>query len=823
MQFVDYIPKQKLPESKKDRQWHVDCIESGLALINSYDNTRRSTRYNKKINYDLYANIFHREDVAYVLNPLGLEENSVPAELRHYDVISPIFQLLFGEESTRIFNFMVRTVNEEAISDKEKAMKEMVYEMLWSKTVNDIKKNIGLKYDEKVAQQKIEEELARINKYVRYEYQDIREITATHIVKYLQHRLDFEKVMQDGWEDALIAGEEIYRVDVRNKEPYLRRCNPIEIYCLLPHNSYYIDDSDLIVEETWMSKGEIIDEFFEYLTDAEVEQIENGSAWSIAGNTLNYVNPVVLHTSDIPVIDAISNVHDYNSTLDSRGNIRIVRVTWKSRKKVGILSYMNPLSGETEEVVVSEDFKAEKGDNIEWKWISEYREGFKIGNSIYTRFGPCKIQRRRLEDISACKSPYIGTIYGGNNARSCSLMDRVKAYQYLYDIIWYRTELLIAKSIGKVMEFDLASIPREYGFDIDKWLYYLQAMNISFRNSFEESEKGVRLGMIGQTQATREINLEQGQHIDNHIKLLSFIEGKIADISGITPQRRGEIHNRELVGNVQQSITQSSYITEKYFAVHDHVKRRVLEAMLDVAKIAWRGSQKKIQYVTNDLSTLFLSVDGDDFDSAEYGLYISNSIKDNQALDSLKQLSQVGLQNDKLNFSQIMDIMLTDSVASTRRKIEQFEAEAEQRRQQEFDMQQKIQQENIAAQKEMKQAEMDLKKYEIDANNETRIQTAEINAFMRQEDIDIDNDGIPDPIEVGKLALEERRADSERYDKEHEKIQKTKEHNDNKSIKEKELKLKEKEINSKEKIEKLKAETALKIAKENKGKYDKKK
>jgi hypothetical protein len=139
-----------------------------------------------------------------------------------------------------------------------------------------------------------------------------------------------------------------------------------------------------------------------------------------------------------------------------------------------------------------------------------------------------------------------------------------------------------------------------------------------------------------------------------------------------------------------------------------------------------------------------------------------------------------------------------------------------------MDSQNEIAQQQIQAQRDVKQQEMDLKKYEVDSNNETKIQVAEIQVFSRQQDLDLNDNNIPDPIEVGKLSLEERRADSELFEKEQERKFKQKDSQDTKSLKEKELSLKEKEISSKEKIEKLKAETALKIAKANKNKFDKK-
>jgi hypothetical protein len=93
--------------------------------------------------------------------------------------------------------------------------------------------------------------------------------------------------------------------------------------------------------------------------------------------------------------------------------------------------------------------------------------------------------------------------------------------------------------------------------------------------------------------------------------------------------------------------------------------------------------------------------------------------------------------------------------------------------------------------------------------------------YSRQQDLDLNNDGIPDPIALAGQALKEREAASkdfiERLKFQAEKIKSDSE----RRIKEQELVLKKEEIASREKIEKLKAETVLKVAKTNKNKYDK--
>ena len=92
------FPRQKLSRKKKTDDWAKRCIEAGLAMVGIYDLSRRSPKKRKQRNYDLYNGKFDKDDLEYVTNPLGLETGSMPAEMQYYDIVSPIFNLLFGEE-----------------------------------------------------------------------------------------------------------------------------------------------------------------------------------------------------------------------------------------------------------------------------------------------------------------------------------------------------------------------------------------------------------------------------------------------------------------------------------------------------------------------------------------------------------------------------------------------------------------------------------------------------------------------------------------------------------------------------------------------------
>jgi hypothetical protein len=185
---------------------------------------------------------------------------------------------------------------------------------------------------------------------------------------------------------------------------------------------------------------------------------------------------------------------------------------------------------------------------------------------------------------------------------------------------------------------------------------------------------------------------------------------------------------------------------------------------------------------------------------------MSNSNKDLQIVESLKQLAQAALQSDKADLSTIIDTMINDSPKDIVRTIQKGEAAKYARDKQAQDQQAQVQQAQIKAQQDAvaqqladKDKDRQLKQYEIDSNNETKLQVAQINVYSRQEDLDQDNDGIPDPIELGKLSMQERNIASKAFN-EKMKLDYTKQ------VKDKEMSIKEKEIANKKEIEDKKIE-----------------
>jgi len=705
MSNLSAFPQQKKSLREKNDEWSRNCVDSGIELINYTQNYGlRASFYEKQTNYDLASNILDPQDVERVINPWKIRGADFPVEMRNYPLSKPKIDLLVGEEMKRRFDWRVIVKNDDAISDKEKLIKDKYMETI-------IKHIQSENYDEQKAQQ----ELEALNKWRLYEAQDLRERMSTQILNVLWRTENMQYKFNRGFEDALIAGEEIYSIQIIAGEPKVIKENPLNIQALRSGDSVFIEDSDIIIKDGYRGVGQVLDDYYDFLSAADIDKIETGNKLNKATSMINYPlnskipipqNYMLEAFGTTVVVPDARMLNAFGGAYDTKGNIRVTQVVWKSMRKIGKKTYWDDYGDQVEEFV-DEYYKPNKdlGEEVTWYWVTEWWEGTRIGQDIFVKMQPLPRIGLNMTNPSKCMPPFVGTLYNINSNRAMSLMSYLKPYQYLYNSLMYNTEQAIIKSKGKIGFLPLHLVPD--GWDLDTWMYYFNVMGVAVVDAFKESSKGLVAGTIHNIPA--HMDLEMGNYIQNNVSMMQMIRQHVDDISGVSPQRQGAIDNRETVGGIERAVTQSSHITEKWFFIHDLTKVRVLEVLLETAKYAWRNKKQKRQFVLDDMTTTVLDLDGETFASAEYGVVVSNTSADSEMMQALKSLAQAGLQNDKLNFSDIMTIYMSDSVSSVRRKIQEAEEGRNQQVQQQQQAEQQQFQADLQQRAESEQADRDLK------------------------------------------------------------------------------------------------------------------
>ena len=730
------FPAQQLPMSRKGKQWRKDCVDFADSTLHYNYALVRHSVVHQKINYDLLAGKLHMDDLQLLTNPEGLKAGFIPDRIQHYAIMNPKINVLLGEEYRRVFDYKVVVTNPNAISEIENAKKQALFESLQA-----------LIEDTSQTQEDFNAGLEKLNDYFTYEWQDFREVRANSLLNHYVKEYNMPLLFNKGFTDALCVGEELYQCDIVGGEPIVEKLNPLKVRIFKSGYSNKVEDADMIVLEDYWSPGRIYDTYYDALTSKDIKYLETFPDHFSQGavDSMDNVDERYGFVNANMVTDVIADstlffdpLGQYSDSVtnellpfDLNGNIRVIRVYWKSRRKIKKIKFYDPETGEEDFTFMAESYIANEsmGEEEESFWINEAWEGTKIGQDIYVNIRPKVIQYNRLSNPSACHFGIIGSVYNINDDKPFSMVDMMKPFNYLYDIIHDRLNKLMARNWGKMTRLDLSKVPS--GWKIDKWLYYAKSMGLFVENSFNEGTRGAATGklaggMNSNTQGV--IDADFGNNIQQYINLLEFLKLEMSEVAGISKQREGQISNRETVGGVERATLQSSHITERIFAIHDDVKRRVLECFLETAKIALRGRNKKFQYILPDHSQKVMEIDGDEFAECDYGLVVDN----NQGIQELQQkldtLAQAALQNQTLSFSTIMKLFMSASIAEKQRFVEadeqRIKQEQAQQQQQQLQMQQQQLQANIQAQEE----ERKFKDQINQRDNETKIMVAEINS-----------------------------------------------------------------------------------------------
>lgn len=807
------FPRQKLPLSKKGKKWQEDCVNYIIGEGNVTSGGNSTSYYGElQTYYNLYNSIFDEKDFKSITNPFKVEDG-FPATPHDFNIIRPKVDLLIGEETKRPLNFRVIRTSQEATSEMQEKEKQMILQYIEAAITAKMSPEEAQQFQEQLQSGEIMPP-EQIAKYMDKDYKDIVENTAYHSLTYLREKLDLDNEFIKGWKDGLISGREIYYVGVLNAEPYAERVNPICFSYDKSPDLDFIEDGSWCCRKMRMPITEVYDRYYDKLEEKDLDRLEE-MIGSTPGRNLGDRSPVdmgiQLRIYDNPIFEG-----------SGKSLVNVWHCCWKSFKKIFYVTTTDD-AGQPQINIVDETYQPVGNEvSVEPDWIIEVWEGYRAGSDLYFGIQPIEYQHVSIDNPNSQKLPYCGAIYSNTNSKPRSLVSILKPLQYMYIVLWYRLELAIARDKGKVVNMDITQIPKSMNISPAKWMHYLSSVGVNFINPYEEGWNipGREGGKPAQFNQITALDLTMSNVIAEYIQLMDKIEELAGTISGITQQREGAVSTSEMVGNVERSVVQSSHITEPLFWVHNQCKRRVLNMLLNTAKGTWEETGKqKLQYIFDNGERVFLDITPK-FYYEDMDVFVSDTSKDLENIQKLQQLIQPAMQNGA-SLLEAAEILTNDNFNIIKQKLKDMQTRQEQIQQQqqeaEAQQQQQLQQmQNEAKQQELmlQEAQMDLQRYQIDQDNQTKIAVAQINAYRGTEELDQDQNGIPDPVEIGKQAIEQQKINQEAYNKRYEAKQK-REIEDQKIQLEKDKMKHETELQKAKddaayEREKLKARTALK-------------
>ncbi len=737
-------------KSENDKQWYKDILDLlDHTSINSIDTFSFEEETDDQINYDLFNGIIDRKNFEYIYSPFGEETGELPAEFTNKDIVSPKIKVILGIENSRVFNWSISSVDGDSIVEKDKMKLEMIKKYVVQQIMLPIRQEIELKYlesekgrkltpeEQQQIQQQIQQELEaktppEIETYMKRTYKDTAEILMERLLQYTIKEQKIADKTNNGMKDATLTALEVYWIGEYNRKPVVKNINTLNFSYDKSNGSNFIEDGEWAGVEMWLSPIEIVSMIGDELSEDEIKSLYDNYSYESADEW---------------------SFNDINS---SSTKIRVLHRAWKALRKIGFFSYVDE-TGVIQTELVDETFRVPKEVifvDLVWEWIPAVYEGYKIGQDIYTKLRMVAGQSKNIDNLYESHLPYIGGIYDTTNSKKTSLMDRMKPYQWYYNMVMYRVDLLMASDKGKLLLMNIKGIPESLGIDMNKWLYYAEALKIGWVNPDEEGNKGTDV-----TNMAKEIDMSLISDIEKYIKLAEYVEQKCGQSIGVPREMEARINQYQAVKNTEQTMTQAGYIIEPYLKFHDIIKQNLLTHLVNLIKDVYANNDTQIlNYILDDLSRETIHIDKGLLDAAQFGLFVDDNTKATRIKTIIEQIVVQKASSQQIELSAVIDTLSEDNMTILKEKMERSESEVYKKEMNKLETEKKNQEDLLNKEQEFKREEWKEEEKQIvikeEERRETELQKQAILAMGFDENKDRNNNNIPDVLEVAKTAID---------------------------------------------------------------------
>lgn len=778
----DYDGKVLLSDKEKianNYRWYKAKIDSLFRRKNSYvkyedgsyfysnknpDRSRYDRTLNMKVNYDLQNNILNMKELSRTKTGVSfLDKTNNPLyqeDVENMDIVSNKIKVIQGLEMKRPLDLRFVAVNPDATTRREQKLTDMIKQFVNNQIMAPIQRELEIQrmqeeqgreltqeemqaLDEKMKQELAARTPEEVKEYMEREYQDPAEVQANQLLNFLKHKTRAQEKFNSGCKQAALVAHEAYCVMEERGHPDFRVITDFTRATYDDSSDiYFFEDGEFFTYEYLWTPSQVISFFGDDLEKKELEEIMRS----------NYQSGEGFYFSDSST--------GYPSDNAGR-NISVFHATWKDFKEISILHYIDEEDGDEEapvkKRVVDGDYKINPliGDlMIQKEFVPEAYEGYLINGVIYKKMRPIPGQYRDLNDLHVCKLPYYGAKYDNTNSTPTSFMDRGKSWQFYYNIVHHRLKKLMASDKGKKIALSYKSIPDTEDMTMEDFFYNAENSPYMMLDPTEEGNTYNDLNT-----AARVIDLSLAGDIRNYYEVAANIKQECAEAMGVSRQLEAQIEPRDGLGTTKQALVNNSYLLEPFFNLHAIIKRNVLDALLNLAKVVYADKDgEMLSYVLDDMSIHMFKFDYNLLKNSNIGLYLLNDGKTFEIKDTLVQLAHAAMQNGTTDFSDIISILKEDSIENAEAKLKKAEKQSRERQQQAAQQEQENAKELMRMKEDALQKERSHEKDMIILKEEERRKTVIVQGTLVgasfNPDTDADKDGTNDFIELARNGLD---------------------------------------------------------------------
>ena len=808
--------KLKISEKEKytkEGEWFKDYLNDTVPQLipESEDYNAMLTAY-KVVNNDLSD---FKDMLKNFCNPLGDDVGAIDDDIQPYPELHNSVNVLKGEIVQRRDQLHLMLLSANAIKSKNKKMFDAIKQSVDEKLGIDLQKmEAQMKgMDEK----QVEEFVSQMR--TQLEPEDLAqknwlseiEIFYNKSLQYCTYDQDILDKRVDTMNDLAVADRMFIYSGWKHGKPVVEVRNPLYVRWHKSPNEKSVHKSSWIAYQKPVTLIDAIEVY--NLNDEDIEKLNMShgkgldSRHAIMGKNAQLVfdqsrRDLILaqsaHGVDKEIGLSQSEFNTNNNTLiwethfEFKAFKELIFLTFKDDYGETITSALDssfeiPKSAKKEKFINRYDTETERYTWIDFGiefqaeklWLPRKYEIVRLGSEVYPIFREVPYQTTNIERPydAFCLSTFGGQV-NARNAKSVSLVQRaIPPYlQFLYIKSVMNKEL--SKYQGAIQSIDIDQIPDQLGQDLEgnKIRDKLSAYLATLRKTNKDIYSGTQASYGSLPPSTRSPG-SSGYLIGTAIELMNLhqlselVKQEIALAMGISPQRLASFQQGSNVSDNQQSIQQSYAITEPYFFAHSLFWKDALNDWL----INWRTycetqmrvrnlSELSFQYWLPGNIEETLSVTPDSVEHTDIGLFLSSSSSFERYAEIMLQNAQAFAQNQGQGIaavSQIIkDIVSKASPEEIHKRIQIEEQKIQ-------DRQMQMQQQTIDGQKQMQEMQNEALAIAHERSKElivleeqerriTEIEKIGIQATMLGKQQDLNENGIPDSVDLANIYLKEK-------------------------------------------------------------------
>ena len=790
--YLNIFPDQfKTDKEKQDESWIKNTMDYFANKAYAEYIKNRDTFVK---NYDLMKGIlrmedFYQEEQVKSFTDMLTADLGLPAYVKMYSIITTPVNELVGEISKRPDTFRVKAFDDDSKSEELEFKTGILQEYVLQEAKKQILEKVALEGEE-IDEEQLQQMTMSEVKDELDSYTSVAEKWANHILTCQKAEFNMKEKSEDAFRDMLISGREFYHIYEDNSKLgfNVEVANPKNVWFLTTPDRKYISDPTGRAQGAYaagivqvMELSEIIESIPD-LTKEEIDHLRSSlqdyGLINVRDSNLGNPNvapgidsvqydtydPLVLQTRMMVESEMKENNDGLKDFLGLTSNVSsfgykyvVVRAYWISKKKIGKLIYTDEMGNE-QSTLVDETYKSgtiPTQISLDWGWINQWYQGIKIGPDIY-HIKPYKL-------LSYC--PIIGITYEVKNTESKSLVDLMKPFQVIYNVCMNQLYKLLEKEVGKVQLMSIRHIPIPKDGDaqdaLDIWEMEARNRGVVFIDDSPENLKSP-----SSFNQFTSLDLTRTQEIQARYTLAQQIKNECWELVGMSRQRMGSISASESATGTNTAMQQSYSQTEPLFVAHEYVMGQVYQSIIDAALyIESAKPQSTLSYVTSEGESAFVQVNGSDLKFRDLKVFLTNRPEDNKMFEELRQLAQPLMQNGGSLYD-VIELYSTKSVRQMKKvfkslkdKQEAMQQQQAQLEQQKVEQQGQIAQAQIAQAQQMKDQDIANENYQNELDRINKKEIALIAAESKSGPLsDVDVSGVPDVLEIGKLANDQTKA-----------------------------------------------------------------